>query len=91
MLTIEKKKSKSSSSSTSYKEPTADEIQSLRETEELFKSNVFKWQMEELLKEKSVPYGKCEKLEKAFWDLKSALENVEEVHEQEVITEEIEV
>ena len=64
--------------------PTADEIQELRETEELFKSNVFKWQMEDLLKRQQVPYAKCGSLEKAFWDVKSVLDGMQEQPEADV-------
>ena len=67
-----------------YKPPTAEEIHELKETEELFKNNVFKWQIEELLNEAQLPYEKMSRLEKAFWSIKEVLEQVQEQPEAEV-------
>lgn len=39
-----------------YSTPTSDELSNLRTTEELFKSNLFKLQIEELLREVGLNY-----------------------------------
>ncbi|KAF8950750.1 hypothetical protein BGZ52_001534 [Haplosporangium bisporale] len=53
-----------------YKAPTTDEIQGLQESSDLFKSNIFKLQIEELLKEVVVDYKKAQPLEAALRKLK---------------------
>ncbi|KAG0330997.1 hypothetical protein BG000_011298 [Podila horticola] len=53
-----------------YKAPTNDEIQGLQESSDLFKSNIFKLQIEELLKEVVVDYKKAQPLEAALRKLK---------------------
>lgn len=67
-----------------YKMPTADEIRSLKETEELFKSNLFKLQMDDLLKDISVNYEKCKGLEAMFWKLKTIFENMQDQPETDL-------
>lgn len=57
-------------SSSLYKAPTNDEIQGLQESSELFKSNIFKLQIEELLKEVQIDYKKAQPLEAALRKLK---------------------
>lgn len=53
-----------------YKAPTNEEIQGLQESAELFKSNIFKLQIEELLKEVQIDYKKAQPLEAALRKLK---------------------
>lgn len=53
-----------------YKAPTNEEIQGLQESSDLFKSNIFKLQIEELLKEVQVDYKKAHPLESALRKLK---------------------
>jgi hypothetical protein len=77
----DKKKRKTNKSN--EKELTAQDIQELRETEELFKNNLFRWQLDELLKRSQINYDKCGPLEKAFWKLKELLESMPAVEEME--------
>lgn len=53
-----------------YKAPTNEEIQGLQESADLFKSNIFKLQIEELLKEVQIDYKKAQPLEAALRRLK---------------------
>ncbi|KAG0049577.1 hypothetical protein BGZ83_005586 [Gryganskiella cystojenkinii] len=53
-----------------YKAPTNEEIQGLQESSDLFKSNIFKLQIEELLKEVQIDYKKAQPLEAALRKLK---------------------
>ncbi|KAF9584422.1 hypothetical protein BGW38_006511 [Lunasporangiospora selenospora] len=57
-------------SSALYKAPTNEEIQGLQESSDLFKSNIFKLQIEELLKEVHLDYKKTQPLEAALRKLK---------------------
>jgi hypothetical protein len=57
-------------------EPTNDEVAALRQTEELFKSNLFKLQLEELLKELHVDYDRLSKLDPMLHALKANLEGM---------------
>jgi len=56
--------------------PTNDEVAALRQTEELFKSNLFKLQLEELLKELHVDYDRLSKLDPMLHALKANLEGM---------------
>jgi U3 small nucleolar RNA-associated protein 22 len=58
-----------------YKAPTNEEIQGLQESADLFKSNIFKLQIEELLKEVQVDYKKTQPLEAALRKLKDIFDN----------------
>ncbi|RKO85395.1 hypothetical protein BDK51DRAFT_32411, partial [Blyttiomyces helicus] len=49
-----------------YRAPTSDEIHMLKETTDLFKSNLFKMQIDELLGEVRIDYTKMSPLEKAL-------------------------
>ncbi len=64
--------------------PTAQEIQELKESESLFKSNLFKFEMDELLQEVRVNYEKCSSLENAVRKLKDIFENIQDQPEAEV-------
>ncbi|KAH6602709.1 hypothetical protein BASA61_000874 [Batrachochytrium salamandrivorans] len=65
-----------SSSKSVFKAPTTDEIQQLSQTSELFKSNLFKLQIDELISEVSVSQEKKRPLEKALHKLKSILDSI---------------
>lgn len=54
--------------------PSSDEVAQLRQTEELFKSNLFKLQLEELLREMHVDYDKLAKIDPLLHGLKADLE-----------------
>lgn len=60
-------------SSDLYRLPTADEMRELKETSELYKSNVFRLQLTELLSEVSVKHESLSKLEGALHRLKADL------------------
>ncbi|KAF9344020.1 hypothetical protein BGX26_004904 [Mortierella sp. AD094] len=64
-----------------YKAPTNEEIQGLQESSELFKSNIFKLQIEELLKEVQVDYKKSQPLEAALRKLKDIFDRTPEHQE----------
>ncbi|CAG8467956.1 10809_t:CDS:10 [Acaulospora colombiana] len=59
-----------------HKPPTNEEIQGLRETTDLFKSNIFKLQIDELLSEISIDFTKTSKLENTLNKLKQIFENM---------------
>ncbi|KAF9960710.1 hypothetical protein BGZ65_011803, partial [Modicella reniformis] len=58
-----------------YKAPTNEEIQGLQESAELFKSNIFKLQIEELLKEVQNDYKKVQPLEAALRKLRDIFDS----------------
>ncbi|KAJ1542626.1 hypothetical protein HK096_009208, partial [Nowakowskiella sp. JEL0078] len=62
-----------------YRAPTADEMSSLKQTSELFKSNLFRLQIDELLKETRVDFEKTGPLEKFLHKLKSFLDNLDDI------------
>lgn len=63
-----------------YHDPTsAQEVAQLTDANELYRSNLFKWQLEELIKQVSLDYEKQKihaPLEKALWQLKEAMEKM---------------
>ncbi|CAG8457739.1 9805_t:CDS:10 [Paraglomus occultum] len=65
-----------------YKAPTNEEIQGLKETTDLFKSNIFKLQLDELLSEIRLDYTKHKHLESALHTLKSALDSLPSIPPQ---------
>ncbi|KAF9428924.1 hypothetical protein BGZ94_000488 [Podila epigama] len=69
-----------------YKAPTNDEIQGLQESSELFKSNIFKLQIEELLKEVVVDYKKAQPLEVALRKLKEIFDRTPQQQELSLST-----
>lgn len=69
-----------------YKAPTNDEIQGLQESSDLFKSNIFKLQIEELLKEVVVDYKKAQPLEAALRKLKEIFDRTPQHQELSVRT-----
>ncbi|KAI8995966.1 Nrap protein [Gaertneriomyces semiglobifer] len=64
------------SSKSLYKPPTNDEIQQLKETSDLFKSNLFKLQTDELLSEVRTNPTKTTTLEKALRSVKTILDSL---------------
>ncbi|KND02445.1 rRNA-processing protein UTP22 [Spizellomyces punctatus DAOM BR117] len=67
-----------------YKAPTNEEIQQLKETTDLFKSNLFKLQIDELLKEVRIDYSKTTALEKALRKIKDILDSLSDIPEVSV-------
>jgi U3 small nucleolar RNA-associated protein 22 len=62
-----------------YRPPTNDEMNSLKETTNLFKSNLFKLQIEELLAQVSLNYDKSDKITTALHSLKNILDNMDSI------------
>ncbi|KAJ3020011.1 UNVERIFIED_CONTAM: hypothetical protein HDU68_010401 [Siphonaria sp. JEL0065] len=58
----------------SFKAPTNDEIQQLKETTDLFQSNLFRLQINELLSEVSLDHTKTNNLDKALHGIKAVLD-----------------
>ncbi|KAI9488082.1 Nrap protein [Zychaea mexicana] len=58
------------------------ELEGLKETAELYKSNIFKLEIDELLQEVSVDYDKHKKLMNALHQLKTIFENIPEGKEE---------
>ncbi|KAM9992348.1 hypothetical protein ACTFIY_009788 [Dictyostelium cf. discoideum] len=56
--------------------PTNEEIQHLKETSDLYNSNLFRLQMVELFKEIKIDYSKLSSLESALHQLKSVIEKI---------------
>ncbi|KAN0027865.1 hypothetical protein ACTFIV_009689 [Dictyostelium citrinum] len=56
--------------------PTNEEIQHLKETSDLYNSNLFRLQMVELFKEIKIDYSKLTSLESALHQLKSVIEKI---------------
>ncbi|OUM62146.1 hypothetical protein PIROE2DRAFT_69533 [Piromyces sp. E2] len=82
-VSIERKKAKPlSDNSKYYKAPTNEEIQQLRETTELFNTNIFRLQIEELLSEVKISSKKTVVLEKALHKLKNILDDMKSVPEK---------
>eukprot|EP01135_Chromosphaera_perkinsii_P005307 Nk52_evm4s337 gene=Nk52_evmTU4s337 len=67
-----------------YKVPTNEEMVALKETENLFKSNLFRLQLEEMISEVKVDCSKQKRLEKFLFEIKSVLDGLEEQEECEV-------
>lgn len=59
-----------------YQPPTNEEIQGLKETTDLYKSNLFKFQIDELLSEVSIDFSKTTSLENILHKLKEIFENI---------------
>ncbi|OZJ05685.1 hypothetical protein BZG36_01432 [Bifiguratus adelaidae] len=59
-----------------YAAPTRDEMQQLSEASELFKSNIFRMEVEELLTEVRIKYEKHKPLERLLHELKSILDTL---------------
>lgn len=61
-----------------YKPPTSDELRQLKETENLFNSNLFRLQIEELLNEVSVKNKHKSKFDKWFKEFNCFIDNLQE-------------
>ncbi|KAI9336297.1 Nrap protein [Obelidium mucronatum] len=57
-----------------FKAPTSDEIQALKETTDLFQSNLFRLQIAELVNEAGLDYAKTGSLDKALHGIKAVLD-----------------
>lgn len=64
-----------------YKQPTVEELSQLRETENLFHSNLFRLQIEEVLNEVRLKDKYKALFEIWFEKLKAAIESIEETEE----------
>lgn len=64
-----------------YKQPTVEELNQLRETENLFHSNLFRLQIEEVLNEVKLKTKYKALFEIWFKKLKAAIESIEETEE----------
>lgn len=67
-----------------YKQPTVEELNQLRETENLFHSNLFRLQIEEVLNEVKLKNKYKALFEIWFEKLKAAIESIEETEEAPV-------
>ncbi|KAJ3131051.1 hypothetical protein HK100_006925, partial [Physocladia obscura] len=65
------------SSDSRYKLPTTEEIHALKETTDLFQSNLFKLQIDELLREATPDYTKSGPLDKTLHAIKNVLDSCE--------------
>jgi len=67
-----------------YQPPTNDEMQGLKETSELFKSNIFKMEIDELLKEVKVDYTKMSALEMVLHRMKVLFDESQDLKDANV-------
>lgn len=67
-----------------YKAPTAEEINQLKETENLFHSNLFRLQIEEILSEVKLKEKYKKSFQTWFPKLKKQIESIEETEEYKV-------
>lgn len=74
-----------------YKQPTAEELSQLRETENLFRSNLFRLQIEEVLNEVRLNDKYKALFEIWFEKLKAAIESIEETEEVPVSKHELNI
>ncbi|KAJ3043739.1 hypothetical protein HDU99_009960, partial [Rhizoclosmatium hyalinum] len=73
--------SSSSSSNQKFHLPSNDEIQKLKETTDLFQSNLFRLQIDELIKEVALDYNKTGNIDKALHALKAVLDSCKDIKE----------
>lgn len=78
---IEAPKKKKKHENNLYKQPTVEELSQLRETENLFHSNLFRLQIEEVLNETRLKNKYKVLFEIWFEKLKAAIESIEETEE----------
>ncbi|EFA83954.1 U3 snoRNP protein [Heterostelium album PN500] len=67
---------KSTDSTEQSRAPTTEEMQEFRETQDLFNSNLFRLQINELFREIKVNYTKTTALESALYQLKEIVESI---------------
>ncbi|ORY37100.1 Nrap protein [Rhizoclosmatium globosum] len=80
----QQKKAKTSSTTSSNQKfhlPSNDEIQKLKETTDLFQSNLFRLQIDELIKEVALDYNKTGNIDKALHALKAVLDSCKDIKE----------
>ncbi|KAJ3076416.1 hypothetical protein HDU98_003279 [Podochytrium sp. JEL0797] len=65
--------------------PSNTEIQALKETTDLFQSNLFRLQIEELVKEVSLDYAKTGNIDKALHGIKTVLDSCKDLKELELL------
>lgn len=80
-LTATAPKKKKKFENSLYKQPTVEELSQLRETENLFHSNLFRLQIEEVLNEVRLKDKYKALFEIWFEKLKAAIESIEETEE----------
>ncbi|KAH3684028.1 hypothetical protein WICPIJ_005000 [Wickerhamomyces pijperi] len=73
---------KSNGSTTNHKNLSSQEVQIARETAELFKSNIFKLQIDELMKEVQLKDTKIAKIEKFLHKLHDIIESIPDLKDQ---------
>ncbi|KAI8810149.1 Nrap protein-domain-containing protein [Cladochytrium replicatum] len=76
--------SKSSKDKKLFRLPTSDEITQIKQTNDMFKSNVFRLQIEELLKEVRVDYTRTGPIEKMLHQLKELMDSIPSIPEETV-------
>eukprot|EP00123_Amoebidium_parasiticum_P006098 comp17152_c0_seq1/m.15971 comp17152_c0_seq1/g.15971 ORF comp17152_c0_seq1/g.15971 comp17152_c0_seq1/m.15971 type:complete len:1225 (-) comp17152_c0_seq1:790-4464(-) len=64
-----------------YRPPTSEEVHQLKETQQLFKSNLFRMQIDELVKEVRVDYSKQKFLEGSLHHLKEIFDGLKTARE----------
>ncbi|KAI9208235.1 Nrap protein [Polychytrium aggregatum] len=67
-----------------YRAPTNDELHQLKETVDLFKSNLFKMQVQELLAEITIDKKKLAPIDKALHRIKEILDSMADIEELKV-------
>ncbi|KAH8549941.1 Nrap protein [Umbelopsis sp. PMI_123] len=67
-----------------YQPPTNEEMQGLKETSELFKSNIFKMEIDELLKEVDIDYKKMTALELVLHRMKALFDQSQDINDATV-------
>lgn len=80
-----KKNKKNKSSADLKKPPTAQEVARLRETENLFHSNIFRLQIEEMLKETSIKQKRLASFSEWFTSLKDSLTTMTKGEKHEIM------
>lgn len=86
LTSSEKKQNRKRIKKELYKPPTAEELRQLKETENLFNSNLFRLQIEELLNEVSVKNKHKTKFDNWFKEFNGFVENLKE-HEEIKLSE----
>ncbi|KAI8811122.1 Nrap protein-domain-containing protein [Cladochytrium replicatum] len=67
-----------------YRLPTSDEMTQIKQTNDMFKSNVFRLQIDELLKEVRVDYTRTGPVEKVLHQLKKTMDSIPSIPEATV-------
>lgn len=83
--TVKPKKKKIRKENDLYKQPTVEELNQLRETENLYHSNLFRLQIEEILNEVKLKEKYKKQFKQWFSLFKQKIESIEETEEKQVI------